>query len=75
MKAEVERRRRLGAQSQHRRELISANYEPLHPHVYTLQVGARPRVGRWPVQQGRESREGIGEMLGAVESSKRTPFL
>ncbi len=35
---EKERRMSLGAASKRRKELISAKYRPLHPHVYTLQV-------------------------------------
>ncbi|XP_033646815.1 2-oxoglutarate and iron-dependent oxygenase domain-containing protein 2-like [Asterias rubens] len=37
VKSEVERRQNLGAQSLIRRDLISANYTPLHPHVYNIQ--------------------------------------
>lgn len=36
--AEVERRRNLAAQSAERALIIRETYEPLHRHVYSLQV-------------------------------------
>lgn len=35
---EIERRKKLGRDSQRRRKIIATKYKPIHPHVYTLQV-------------------------------------